>query len=97
MKKLSTLVILLVGLNAFAKGPLFAGFAPVPKPRPAAPKVEKKSEAVGTVELPEVEIPSDNDIAETCSAYYRSCRDKGRSHKQCAAVSDFCTPASLRM
>ena len=97
MKTLSTLVIIFVSLNAFAKGPLFAGFAPVPKAKPVAPQAEKKSEAVGRVEIPEVEIPSDNEIAETCSTYYRSCRAKGRSQKQCAAVSDFCQPNTLRM
>ncbi len=97
MKKLTTVFLVVIGLNAFAKGPLFAGFAPVPSTRPTAPKVEKKSEAVGVVELPEVEIPSDAEIAQTCSTYYRGCRAKNRSHEQCAAVRDFCSPNSLRM
>ena len=97
MKKATSLLLVLFGLNAFGKGPLFAGFAPMPKAKPTAPKVEKKVEAVTAVELPEVEIPSDQEIAETCQNYYTSCRNKGRSHKQCSAVQEFCTPGSLRM
>ncbi len=97
MKTVTTVFLVLVGMNAFAKGPLFAGFAPVPKVKIEKPKLEKKAEPVGRVELPEVEIPSDNEIAETCHTYYTGCRNKGRSHQQCAAVADFCAPRTLRM
>ena len=97
MKKTTALFLVLFGLNAFGKGPLFAGFAPAPKGKAVAPKVEKKVEPVGQVELPEVEIPSDAEIAETCHTYYTSCRNKGRSHAQCSAVREYCSPSSLRM
>ena len=97
MKQVTTIFLVLVGMNAFAKGPLFAGFAPVPNVKIERPKVEKKAEPVGKVELPEVEIPSDNEIAATCHEYYVGCRAKGRSDKACSAVADFCSPSSLRM
>ncbi len=97
MKKTTALFLVLFGLNAFGKGPLFAGFAPMPKRQTVAPKVDKQVDKVTTVELPEVEIPSDEEIAQTCHTYYKDCRGKGRSHAQCSAVRDYCTPGSLRM